>query len=97
MSDNRLGTLMVAMFPGDKTNFIGEVSGIADHPTLMFKRERGECQKRWAAHLCRTATQAEQIDYWRARALKDGWDGSTERRDGNDHRRTYGRREIDSQ
>ena len=97
MSEDRLGTLMVAMLPGEDINFTGEVVGIADHPTLYFKIEGDDsCQRHWAAHLCRTATKDEQIEYWRARALRDGWDKLTERREGQDRRRTYGRREIDS-
>ncbi len=72
MSDDRLGTLMVAFYGTDpeSINFIGECVGIADHPTVIFAREPGcECTSHWAAHLCRPATKDEQIEYWKERAL----------------------------
>lgn len=71
--DERLGKLMVAFYAtqGHPFNFIGECCGIADHPTVVFKAEPGEpCGGHWAAHLCRPATDAEQIAYWKKRALK---------------------------
>lgn len=89
---------MVAFYatPGHETNFVGEVVSISDEPSLAFKAEGGGCQSHWLASLCRPATKDEEIDYWQARALRDGWDGKAERREGQDRRRTYGRREIDS-
>ena len=71
MSDQRLGTLMVAFYATDdhKTSFIGEVVSIADQPSLTFKAEGTGCQAHWLASLCRPATKDEQIEYWKNRAL----------------------------
>lgn len=98
MTDDRLGTLMVAFFsPSPQpTNFIGEVVGIADHPIIYFKPDEDDCQRDWAAHLCRPTTKDDHFEYWRSRALGDVWDRVTDRRSGGDRRKTYGRRDVDS-
>jgi len=51
-------------------NFIGEVTGFLNEPSVCFKAEPGECPCTWAASLCRLATPEEEIVYWKARAAK---------------------------
>lgn len=71
MSDERLGSVMVAFYAsgGQETNFVGVVSGVHDHPVVFFEKEGADpCEAAWAAHLCRPATAAEEIAYWKKRA-----------------------------
>lgn len=69
MNDKQLGNMIVAEYGANGgIRATGPMVGYMAEPTVILEGQDGE-QIHWAAHLCRLATHAEEVAYWKEQAL----------------------------
>lgn len=73
VTSKQLGDVIIAANAQGENRHIGEMKTFADFP-CAFLIDKDGAEISWAAHLCRIATDAEALTYWkdRAKALDTG-------------------------